>query len=284
LQVLAATQTLLSESAHNALNDPEVLDHSMEFATDVVGDDVVQRTAGDALRNTISYAVKPSITILLAMTGVGLLFFSVLSLGYATRPSEKEAAVFYDAVSGVVEPLSNAICMPVRIMGSAVKTFFNTVLLPFHFMQRIIAQIEYTSSAANRAVQTAAGWAAGTFYAFCDRILSANNALSTSIAMHGSEIERAVSGTVSCVSKKSIGVVSLIAVAGKGLKGWTITAWAALSSFFSSANRSAGLLFQEWSVWMADASARLRQGAILRVMMTLDAASNFFMIFRVFFF
>lgn len=60
---MAATQALLTESAHNALNDPEILDHSMEFATDVVGDDVVQRTAGDALRNTLSYAVQPAITI-----------------------------------------------------------------------------------------------------------------------------------------------------------------------------------------------------------------------------
>ena len=62
-QVLDATKTLLSESAHNALNDPEVLDHSMEFATDVVGDDVVQRTAGEALRNTLTYAVKPGMTL-----------------------------------------------------------------------------------------------------------------------------------------------------------------------------------------------------------------------------
>jgi len=35
----------------------------MEFATDVVGDDVVQRTAGEALRNTLSYAVQPGISI-----------------------------------------------------------------------------------------------------------------------------------------------------------------------------------------------------------------------------
>lgn len=62
LQVRLATQTLLTESAHQALNDPEILDHSMEFATDVVGDDVVQRTSGEALRNTVSYAVRPSVS------------------------------------------------------------------------------------------------------------------------------------------------------------------------------------------------------------------------------
>lgn len=61
--MLNATQSLLTESAHNTLNDPDILDHSMEFATDVVGDDVVQRTAGEALRNTLSYAVQPGISI-----------------------------------------------------------------------------------------------------------------------------------------------------------------------------------------------------------------------------
>jgi hypothetical protein len=62
-EVLAATQALLVESAHNALNDPEILDHSMEFATDVVGDDVVQQTAGEALYNTFSYAVRPTLSV-----------------------------------------------------------------------------------------------------------------------------------------------------------------------------------------------------------------------------
>ncbi|KAL3810353.1 hypothetical protein ACHAXA_003082 [Cyclostephanos tholiformis] len=58
--VLAATQQVLTESAHRTMNDPNVLDHSMEFATEVMGDDVVQRTGGDALWNTVGYAVQPS--------------------------------------------------------------------------------------------------------------------------------------------------------------------------------------------------------------------------------
>lgn len=70
-EVLAATQALLVESAHNALNDPEILDHSMEFATDVVGDDVVQQTAGEAIYNTFSYAVRPTLS-------VGKVFFLLL--------------------------------------------------------------------------------------------------------------------------------------------------------------------------------------------------------------
>lgn len=61
-EVLDATRSLLTESAHNALNDPEILDHSMEFATDVVGDDIVQRTSGEALRNTVTYAAGPGVS------------------------------------------------------------------------------------------------------------------------------------------------------------------------------------------------------------------------------
>ena len=34
----------------------------MEFATDVVGDNVLQRQSGEALRNTVTYAVKPSLS------------------------------------------------------------------------------------------------------------------------------------------------------------------------------------------------------------------------------
>lgn len=59
-EVLAATQQLLTKSAHRTMNDPNILDHSMEFAAEVVGDDVVQRTGGDALWNTVGYAVQPS--------------------------------------------------------------------------------------------------------------------------------------------------------------------------------------------------------------------------------
>lgn len=61
-EILNATKELLTESAHQALNDPEILDHSMEFATDIVGDNVIQRTSGEALRNTVTYAVRPSLS------------------------------------------------------------------------------------------------------------------------------------------------------------------------------------------------------------------------------
>jgi hypothetical protein len=95
-RVNRAVVALLTESTHTTLNDPEILEHSMEFATDVVGDDIVQRTAGEALRKSVGHAVKPATTVVLSSMGVGLLIFSVLAVGYS-RSSEQEAALFESA-------------------------------------------------------------------------------------------------------------------------------------------------------------------------------------------
>ncbi|KAL7462427.1 hypothetical protein ACHAXS_002802 [Conticribra weissflogii] len=88
-EVVQATQRLLTESAHRTLNDPEVLDHSMEFATEVVGDDVVQRSGGEALRNTVGYAVQPSGEAVLAglctMVVAGVLHFYLMK-GHGGSP------------------------------------------------------------------------------------------------------------------------------------------------------------------------------------------------------
>ncbi|GAX17222.1 hypothetical protein FisN_10Lu097 [Fistulifera solaris] len=94
--VLDATQTLLTEAAHNALNDAEILDHSMEFATDVVGDDVVQRTAGEALRKSVGHAFRPASTVLLTAAGIGLMVFGVATIGYA-RSSDQEIVLLETA-------------------------------------------------------------------------------------------------------------------------------------------------------------------------------------------
>lgn len=83
-RVAAATQSLLTESVHRTLNDPDVLDHSMEFAADVVGDDVVQRTSGEALWNTISYSFRPGLASVLAGTGTCLVLASLWLLGSST--------------------------------------------------------------------------------------------------------------------------------------------------------------------------------------------------------
>jgi len=94
-EVVQATQKLLTESAHRTLNDPEVLDHSMEFATEVVGDDVVQRSGGEALRNTVGYAVQPSGEAVLAGLGTmivaGVLHFYLMR-GHGGSPGTAASA------------------------------------------------------------------------------------------------------------------------------------------------------------------------------------------------
>jgi hypothetical protein len=143
-QVQAATQTLLSESAHNALNDPEILDHSMEFATDVVGDDIVQRTAGEALRNTVGHAVRPASSIFLTATGVGLIIFGVVAIGYA-RSSDQEARLFEvaarslhtNATSGIVRILT----WPGRVIRSGVLSCGYYLAYPFVVLQTALVRV-----------------------------------------------------------------------------------------------------------------------------------------------
>jgi hypothetical protein len=91
-----AVVQLLIDAAHTTLSDSDILDHSMEFATDVVGDDIVQQTAGEALRKSVEHAVRPATTVLLTACGVGFLIFSVIALGYS-RSSESEAVIFESA-------------------------------------------------------------------------------------------------------------------------------------------------------------------------------------------
>jgi len=72
--VQTATLELLQTAVHDTLNDTDVLDHSLEFASDVVGDDFVQRTAGQALRRTVRHAltVDPWIVWSSVVVGVGM--------------------------------------------------------------------------------------------------------------------------------------------------------------------------------------------------------------------
>ncbi|GMH78260.1 hypothetical protein TL16_g07729 [Triparma laevis f. inornata] len=58
-EITEATAKLLTNSSHVVMSDPEILDHSKEFVADVVADDAIQRTGGDALWNTITYSVRP---------------------------------------------------------------------------------------------------------------------------------------------------------------------------------------------------------------------------------
>jgi hypothetical protein len=136
-RVNQAVVTLLTESTHATLNDPEILDHSMEFATDVVGDDIVQRTAGEALRKSVGHAVKPATTVVLSSLGVGLLIFSVLAVGYS-RSSEQEAALFESAArslqSNAVYGIMRIVTWPLRQVKRIVE-LTNQVSPPMFFEQ-----------------------------------------------------------------------------------------------------------------------------------------------------
>jgi len=140
-EVLNTTRDLLTESAHRALNDPEILDHSMEFATDVVGDDIVQRTSGEALRNTVTYAVRPSLSTFLSIFGIGLLIFSASALGNA-RSSAREGREIDAAASKVVQNagsiISRALSKILVIPGRAIRQL---VEIPSKLMGKVAMSI-----------------------------------------------------------------------------------------------------------------------------------------------
>jgi hypothetical protein len=120
-QVQQSLQVLLTNTAHHTLNDGEILDHSMEFATDVLGDDVVQQSAGEALRNTVRHAFRPTATMGLTATGVALIFFGIFALGYA-RSSETEAQLLDTAArslqANAAHGLQRLVTWPGRSLGN----------------------------------------------------------------------------------------------------------------------------------------------------------------------
>ena len=128
--VLEATESLLTEAAHRSLNDPEILDHSMEFATDVVGDELVQRQAGEALRNSVGHAVRPATTIFLTATGVGLVIFGVIAIGYA-RSSDQEAVLFETAARSLQTNATYGIVRIVTWPGRVAQRLFGDIAALF---------------------------------------------------------------------------------------------------------------------------------------------------------
>jgi len=134
-QVQNATQALLVESAHNALNDPEILDHSMEFATDVVGDDVVQQTAGEALYNTMSYAFRPALSVFLALTGVGLIFVSLAALRNVNQsPSDAADRAFLNTIEKYTARLLKIVFLPLDFLVACKDALVSIFLFPFRLI------------------------------------------------------------------------------------------------------------------------------------------------------
>ena len=161
-EVLRATQGLLTESAHNALNDPEILDHSMEFATDVVGDDVVQRTSGEALRNTVTYAVRPGLSTFLSLVGVALVLFGLSALANS-RASDQEAAILEKAMSTfarniqktAVEGISTVFSLPGRLLSACLSVLSAMVTVPLKVIHEGFVMVGKSGDAILRAVGNA---------------------------------------------------------------------------------------------------------------------------------
>mmetsp|Transcript_41361 Transcript_41361/g.60497 ORF Transcript_41361/g.60497 Transcript_41361/m.60497 type:complete len:682 (+) Transcript_41361:174-2219(+) len=155
-EVQSATQALLTESTHQALNDPEILDHSMEFATDVVGDDVVQRTSGEALRNTVSYAIQPGLSIMLSILGISLVTFSFTALKNA-RFTEREGAALNKAISNLGSRAGNIISRFFSRLWSAPRS----ILTP---ITSAVTSVFMTPYEMVKDVASAVGHASGTMY------------------------------------------------------------------------------------------------------------------------
>eukprot|EP00592_Proboscia_alata_P012950 CAMPEP_0194385516 /NCGR_PEP_ID=MMETSP0174-20130528/80677_1 /TAXON_ID=216777 /ORGANISM="Proboscia alata, Strain PI-D3" /LENGTH=675 /DNA_ID=CAMNT_0039173727 /DNA_START=273 /DNA_END=2300 /DNA_ORIENTATION=- len=159
-EVKSATTALLSESAHQTLMDPEILDHSMEFASDVVGDDVVQRTSGEALWNTISYSVRPAMATILSFTGVSLVFFTFVAIGQA-RSGKNHPSSGSDIISagfgnqnvnvgkphrlnGNLRGMHNILEKTGRLLSSTGFVVFNFLTTPFRIISKTTFQIAET--------------------------------------------------------------------------------------------------------------------------------------------
>jgi len=141
--VRQATQSLIQDSTHRTLDDPDILEHSMEFATDVLGDDIVQRTAGEALRNTVGHAIQPATHVVLTAAGVGLLIFGIVAIGYA-RSSEQEARLFERAAKSLSNNASYGIMRiltwPKRALESGFEKGASALTWPFRFVHEQTAK------------------------------------------------------------------------------------------------------------------------------------------------
>jgi len=155
-EVLEATQSLLVESAHNALNDPEILDHSMEFATDVVGDDVVQQTAGEALYNTFSYAVRPTLSVALSVVGTGFIFLSISAFRAAYSADQSMDATLAMAMENAVNTVTKIVTFPHTVAVVLKNAIVSILLFPFRMVAAGLRQLgsagNATLNAFNKAI------------------------------------------------------------------------------------------------------------------------------------
>jgi len=120
-EILEATQSLLTQGTHKTLNDPDVLDHSMEFAADVVGDDVVLRTSAEALRKTITYSVQPKFSTVMSLLGLSSL---ATALYLCISPAQRHYALSIPPFSISSVPFS-LLSVPFRAANRALSSLLS---------------------------------------------------------------------------------------------------------------------------------------------------------------
>ena len=82
-EVATATNALFENAGSKAFESPLLLNQSREFVVEVVGDDRLQSKGGQALINSVSHAVRPS---LYRVLGLGLCCFSAAALKVVLSP------------------------------------------------------------------------------------------------------------------------------------------------------------------------------------------------------
>ena len=120
----------------------------MEFATDVVGDDVVQRTSGEALRNTVTYAVRPSLSAFFSVFGVALLFFSASALKNAhvsaleSKEIDAAASIVLKNVGDVViSALAKVAAVPFKALSALGSAIVTTISFPFQIIVSTLSMV-----------------------------------------------------------------------------------------------------------------------------------------------
>lgn len=223
----------------------------MEFATDVVGDDIVQQTSGEALRNTVTYAVGPGVSAskyfslcvlasmvnhhildsrllprstVLVVLGAGLLVFSISAFG-RSRSTEQEAAMVDKAFSSIARSIQSSardgIASLASLPGLLLSFLLNVASFPYRMAAKAVfgiggAGASVISGAINsiQAIPAAIAQAAISLLQRCGRFLSEGASISAS------RIVSVISGsfigaTARFVSKASGAVVATLSAARK---------------------------------------------------------------------
>jgi hypothetical protein len=165
---------------------------------------------------------------------MGLLFFSVMSLGYA-RSSEQDAKVLDQAVVGLArslqpsyqfwDRLGNLVRLPFQAVRTVASTIFSTLLLPFHFVQHTLARIEYTYEATNKGVLAGVAWISNTM-----------GLIAAAVSARGKSISGAFGGSMHFIASRINGVTAVL----NGVWRWTETSFDSLYSWWARAAAKAG--------------------------------------------